>query len=114
MTTLFYSKDIGYSSVNTARSALSLVIEPKSDISFGCHPLVQRYMKGIFRLKPSLPKYTAAYDASRVLYYLKQMGPSEALILKERFMKLALLLMSTYCKQGSGFAGIRYYSNEIR
>ena len=49
-------------------------------------------MKGIFRLKPSLLKYTATYDASRVLYCLKQMGPSEALTLKELSMKLAMLL----------------------
>ena len=92
LTTLFYSKDIGYSSINTARSALSLIIEARNGISFGSHPLVQRYMKGIFRLKPSLPKYTATYDASRVLYCLKQMGPSEALTLKELSMKLAMLL----------------------
>ena len=37
-------------------------------------------------------KYTATYDASRVLYCLKQMGPSEALTLKELSMKLAMLL----------------------
>ena len=92
MATLFYSKDIGYSSVNTARSALSLIIEARNGISFGSHPLVQRYMKGIFRLKPSLPKYTAIYDASRVSYCLKQMGPSEALTLKELSMKLTMLL----------------------
>ena len=49
-------------------------------------------MKGIFGLKPSLPKYTATYDASRVLYCLKQMGPSEASTLKELSMKLAMLL----------------------
>ena len=95
LTTLFYSKDIGYSSVNTVRSALSLIIEARNGIlSFGSHPLVQRYMKGIFRLKPSLPKstYTATYDASRVLYCLKQMGPSEGLTLKELSIKLAMLL----------------------
>ena len=92
LTTLFYCKDIGYSSVNTARSALSLIIEARNGISFGSHPLVQRYMTGIFRLKPSLPKYTATYDASRVLYCLKQIGPSEALTLKELSMKLAMLL----------------------
>ena len=49
-------------------------------------------MKGIFRLKPSLPRYTVIYDASSVLYYLKQMGPSEASTLKEHSMKLAMLL----------------------
>ena len=113
LTTLFYSKEIGYSSVNTATSALSLVIEPRNGISFGSNPLVQRYMKGMFRLKPTLPRYTATYDASRVVFF-KTNGTFRRLTLKESSMKLAMLLMSTYCKQGSGFASIRYYSNEIR
>ena len=63
LTVLFYSKDIGYSSLNTARSAISLVIEHRNGISFGSHPLVQRYIKGLFRLKLTLPRYTATYDA---------------------------------------------------
>ena len=35
LTKLFNSRDLGYSSLNTARSALSLIIEPHNGISFG-------------------------------------------------------------------------------
>ena len=47
----------------------------------------------MFRLKPSLPRYTATYDASRGLYYLNRWDPQkEALTFKESSMKLTILL----------------------
>ena len=48
---------VGYSAVNTARSALSSVITLRDRSSFGKHPTVKRLLKGIFEGKPSLPRY---------------------------------------------------------
>ena len=92
LTKLFNSKDLGYSSLNTATSALSLIIEPHNGITFGKHPLVQRFMKGVFRLRPTLPKYTFTFDATVVLQYLKQMDPLDKLSLKDLSLKLAMII----------------------
>ena len=56
--TSLFDTGLSYSSINTARSALSsvLVIE-NSKMPFGQLPLVRRFMKGIFELRPSLPRY---------------------------------------------------------
>ena len=53
---------VGYSAVNTARSALSSVITLRDDSSFGKHPMVKRLLKGVFEDKPSLPRYGKTWD----------------------------------------------------
>ena len=66
---------------------------------FGDHPLVVRCMKGIFELKPSLPKYEI-WVVRVVLDYLKTFGVSNALPLKELSLKLSMLLCLTTGQQG--------------
>ena len=53
--TLFTS-GLGYSAINTAQSALSFVLILPNNITFGTHSLVARFLKGVFELKPSLPR----------------------------------------------------------
>ena len=57
LTSVFHTGE-RYSSINTARSALSVLIEPINGLTLGKQPIIQRYMKGIFNICPSLPKYT--------------------------------------------------------
>ena len=52
-----YDSGIGYSAVNTAKSALSSIVTLPDNSSFGAHPMVCRFLEGVFELKPSLPKY---------------------------------------------------------
>ena len=52
-----YDSGIGYSAINTARSAVSSIITLSNNISFGAHPMVCHFLKGVFELKPSLAKY---------------------------------------------------------
>ena len=42
-------------------------------ISFGKHPLVQRFVKGIFNLRPALPRQFAASGPDIVLDYLSNL-----------------------------------------
>lgn len=95
-----YKAGLGYSAVNTARSALSSLLILDSNEKFGDHPLVVRCMKGIFELKPSLPKYTEIWDVCVVLDYLKTFGASSALSLKELTLKLTMLLCFTTGQRG--------------
>ena len=61
-----YEEELGYSAINTARSALSSVIIPNGGILFGRDPQVCRFLKGIFELKPCLPKYPEIWDVNNV------------------------------------------------
>ena len=53
--TKIFESGVGYSSVGTVRSALSSVLIMDNGMSFEKHSLVQRFMKGIFNLKPAFP-----------------------------------------------------------
>ena len=55
---------VGYSSVNIARSVLSYIVKPENGTSFGEDSLVCRLLKGVFSLRPCLPRYTTTWDVS--------------------------------------------------
>ena len=91
LTSLFKS-GLGCSALNTARSALSAVKKINDNISFGKHPLVCRFIKGVFQLKSALPKYTHIWDVEKVLSYLQTLAPVSSLDLKQLSLILATLL----------------------
>ncbi|KAL9962673.1 hypothetical protein ACROYT_G031795 [Oculina patagonica] len=90
--TSLYRQGLGYSAINTARSALSSVITLGGKTTFGEHPLVTRFLKGIFELKPSLPRYTVIWDVGTVLKFLQTFPPITDLTLKQLTKKLVTLL----------------------
>ena len=91
--TELYEQGQQYSSLNTARSALSSVIVLAGDVPIGKHPLVCRFLKGVFQERPALPRYVDTWDISLVLNYLKdQYSSTEKLGLKELTPKLVMLL----------------------
>ena len=89
--TELYNSGLGYSAINTVRSALSTVIILPSG-TFGNQPLVMRFMKGIFEMKPSLPRYTCTWDVGIVLRHLQHMSPNSDLSFKTLTLKLSTLL----------------------
>lgn len=44
--------------------------------------IVKRFMKGIFNIKPSLPKYNNVWDVSVVLDYLETLMPLHTISLR--------------------------------
>ena len=68
-----FESGIEYSSVGTARSALSSVVIMDNGISFAKHPLVQRFMESIFNLWPVLPRQFAAWDSDVALDYFSSL-----------------------------------------
>lgn len=91
LTDIFQS-GLGYSAVNTARSALSSIIVLPNGSTFGEHPLVRRFVKGVFELKPSLPKYNEIWDVGLVLEHLRTLPELELISLKDHTRKLATFL----------------------
>ena len=90
--TELYEQGQQYSSLNTARSALSSVIALSGEVPAGRHPLVCRFLKGVFQERPALPRYVDTWDVSLVLNYIKDQYPLEKLGLKELTLKLVVLI----------------------
>ena len=82
---------LSYSSLNTARSALSCFLTI-SNHPVGKHPLVCRFCKGAFERKPPPHRQYAIWDVKTVLAYLKTFTPNSSLNLKEISRKLVMLL----------------------
>ena len=89
----FYDEGRQYSAINTARSALSTIVNFNGQISFGKYPLVCRFLKGIFELRPALPRYVDTWDVGVVLQYLKHLSKLESISLKQLTYKLNMMLM---------------------
>ena len=89
---LNYDSGIGYSAINTARSAVSSIVTLPNNSSFGTQPMVCRFFKGVFELKPSLPKWKNIWDVNSVLTYLSNLHPRQDLTLKDLTYKTTMLL----------------------
>ena len=76
---------LSYSTVNTAKSMLSSILQLNinSLLPVGQLPTLKRFMKGIYELRPSLPRYTATWDLSSVLNYFRKGASVSMLSLKE-------------------------------
>ena len=86
-----FDSGVSYSAVGTARSALStfLWVEGKPA---GTHPLVCRFLRGVFAERPALPRYEVTWDVKSVFDYLKTLHPPESLSLKDLSFKLTTIL----------------------
>ena len=77
-----FATGVGYSCINTARSALpSLNVLPGS-IKFGSHPLVTRFVKGEFKVRKALSRYKDIWDVNKVFKFLAAWTLGEGLSLK--------------------------------
>ena len=67
----YFKTGVGYSLVNFARSALSSVIKPVCNVPFGKSRLVCRFLKGVFNIRPALPRYVTTWDVTKVFTFIK-------------------------------------------
>ncbi|XP_045508831.1 uncharacterized protein LOC123704481 [Colias croceus] len=86
LTNLFHS-GAQYGTINSHRSALSLIFGNISD-----DERIIRFCKGVYKLRPPLPKYNVTWDASIVLNHLATMFPNENLTLEALSKKCITLL----------------------
>ena len=77
--TFLFESGLGYSALNTATSALSAILP---DIKFGEDPLVSRFLKGVYKLRPALLRYKAIWNVGEDLNYLKTLKQVAELSLK--------------------------------
>ena len=92
--TSLYTLGKSYSTINSARSALSQFVQLE-DCShhndFGKHPLTLKFMKGVYKLRPPKSKYRSTWDVKLVLDYLRKLKNDTA-CLKALSFKCAMLL----------------------
>ncbi len=91
---LLFDSGIGYSAINTAKSAISTMISTVTNVNMGSHNLVKRFMKGIFHKRPCLPRYKVTWDVSIVLNHIKTLD-NASLPLRQLSKKLCALLALT-------------------
>ena len=90
--TELFEGGLGYSGINTARSALSAALTAVGwTTEVGKHPLVRRFVKAVYQLKPAFPRYQHTWDVQVVLGFLAGLHPPQQLSLKELTLKLVML-----------------------
>ena len=90
-----FEAGLGYSAVNTAKSAVSSFIYLISNVQIGKNIQVKQFMKGIFNRKPVLPKYNCTWNVELVIKLLKSWTPIKDISLKYLTFKLVMLLALT-------------------
>ena len=90
-----FHRGVGYECVNTARGALSAVGIVLEGCRVGNHPLVNRFLRGVFNLRLPTPRYAETWDVAPVLQKLRTMDPLDCLSLKELTLKLVMLMALT-------------------
>lgn len=90
--TNLYESGLGYSSINLARSALSTVIGMLDGVKLGEHVLVKRFLRGVYKLRPPVPRYKVTWDAGLVLNLFNQWPDNSNLSLVKLSHKLVGLL----------------------
>jgi hypothetical protein len=61
----------------------------------GTHPVVIRFMRGVYNTRPPGPKYSYTWDIDKVLVYLRKLSPVKHLSLKDLTLKLTMLMVLT-------------------
>jgi hypothetical protein len=87
------SRGLGYSVLNTARSALSSIMVLPGNLLFGVHPDVKLFLKGVFNSNPPRPRYSSMWDPTQVLVFLQSWSPADNISLEKLVMKLCMLIM---------------------
>lgn len=90
-----YEKGHSYNSLNTARSALSSLGISLESYTAGTHPLIVRFLRGVYNIRPPKPRYAKIWDVNKVLLYLRKLSPVKTLSMKDLTLKLVMLMALT-------------------
>lgn len=102
-----FENGASYTTENTHRSALALLFSlPEED-----EKLIKRFLKGVFKSRPTFPKYSHTWDPSTVLFHLEKQYASP-LSLIDLTLKLTTLLALTSAQRVQTLAKIKV--NDIK
>ena len=98
-----FQKGASYGAINSNRSALSLLLGN----NIGADEKIKRLLKGIYRQKPSCPKYNTTWDPKVILDYVYQWYPNTELELTNLTKKVTILLALCTSRRVQTFSLIR-------
>lgn len=102
--TVLFDKGLSYSTINCARSALSALGIMFNGVTVGSNATIIRFLKGVYNLRPSEPRYSETWDVSKVFNFLRKLSPVKYISLKDLTLKLVMLIvLSTACRTQSLF-----------
>ena len=104
-------RNVGYSVINTARSALSTFITIDNH-TVGMHPLVCRYLKGVFNEFPVLSKHSFTWDIGVVLKYISSLNTENVQHLSQKLATLLAVLCGQYAREVLSLMGIKNITME--
>ncbi|XP_066600023.1 uncharacterized protein [Prorops nasuta] len=104
-----FKKGASFSVLNTHKSAV-MVIFPNNDLDI---KLIAKFMRGIYKLRPSNPRYDYIWDVSLVLDKVKDWYPLEELSLQSLTEKALILLALATGHRVQTFAAINVKNIEI-
>ena len=104
-------RNVGYSVINTARSALSTFITIDNH-TVGMHPLVCRYLKGFFNKFPVLPKYLFTWDVGVELECISSMDTENVQHLSQKLATLLAILCGQRAREMLSLMDIRNITME--
>ena len=91
----FNDRNLAYRKVGVYKACTSQMHDPVDGLQLGSLPLVSRFMKGIFQLRPATPRICTTWQVGPVLRYLSSLEPVQQLSLKVLSLKLTTLLALT-------------------
>ncbi|CAG2248552.1 unnamed protein product [Mytilus edulis] len=98
--TVLFDKGLSYSTINCARSALSALGIMFNGVTVGSNAKIIRFLKGVFNLRPSEPRYSETWDMFKSFYFITEVIYS----LKDLILKLIMLIvLYTACRTQSLF-----------
>ena len=88
-----YQNGCYYSGVSSALSVLSTIVHIKGYSKLPDHPLISKFMKGIYNKHPILPRYVNIWNINILLAYFEYLPGNSELTLKCLTEKLTVLLI---------------------
>ena len=95
-----HEQRLSYTTINTARSALSAIILRTDNVNIGSHSIVSCFMKGIFKNNPPAPRYHTTWNVSPVLSYLSSLPKPNQSSLKSLTLELVMLVVLVSSQRG--------------
>ena len=81
-----------YRCINSYKCAICQTLVASDNIDLSSNPAIKKFMKGIFNIRPPIPRYSSVWDVSKVLSYLKTLSPISDISLKQLTLKCVALL----------------------
>ncbi|XP_053379460.1 uncharacterized protein LOC123550588 [Mercenaria mercenaria] len=91
--TELFNQGLGYSAINTAKSAISSTCNLINNRDIGNEMIIKRFMRGLFTIRPALPKYDHIWDVNKVLQYISSLPNCTEMTLLQLSQKLTTLFM---------------------